>query len=128
MVCRVSLCCFPLDCLNHEAVHLVSKACYSKQKCVVAVSNKTFRDPCFPGTRKYLNVVYSCGRTPSASSFIGHKGFKYIGMGVGGLHDIDYSSHVCCSYIYLLVSKHFYLLISVISLSDHTRQHSSSED
>ncbi|XP_070773806.1 protein eva-1 homolog C [Enoplosus armatus] len=50
----------PFDCLNHKAVHLVSKSCYSKQKCVVAVSNQTFRDPCFPGTRKYLSVVYSC--------------------------------------------------------------------
>ncbi|XP_040908067.1 protein eva-1 homolog C isoform X2 [Toxotes jaculatrix] len=50
----------PFECLNHEAVHLVSKSCYSKQKCVVAVSNQTFRDPCFPGTRKYLSVIYSC--------------------------------------------------------------------
>ncbi|XP_074529076.1 protein eva-1 homolog C isoform X2 [Halichoeres trimaculatus] len=50
----------PFECLNHAAVHLVSKSCYSKQKCVVAVSNQTFRDPCFPGTRKYLSVVYSC--------------------------------------------------------------------
>lgn len=50
----------PFECLNHEAVHLVSKSCYSKQKCSVAVSNRTFRDPCFPGTRKYLSVLYSC--------------------------------------------------------------------
>ncbi|GLD46448.1 protein eva-1 homolog C [Lates japonicus] len=50
----------PFECLNHEAVHLVSKSCYGKQKCAVAVSNQTFRDPCFPGTRKYLSVVYSC--------------------------------------------------------------------
>ncbi|XP_037835038.1 protein eva-1 homolog C isoform X2 [Kryptolebias marmoratus] len=50
----------PSECLNHEAVHLVSKSCYSKQKCVVAVGNQTFRDPCFPGTRKYLTVLYSC--------------------------------------------------------------------
>uniref|UniRef100_H3CX49 SUEL-type lectin domain-containing protein n=1 Tax=Tetraodon nigroviridis TaxID=99883 RepID=H3CX49_TETNG len=50
----------PFECLNHEAVHLVTKSCYSKQKCVVAVSNQTFQDPCFPGTRKYLSVVYSC--------------------------------------------------------------------
>lgn len=50
----------PFECLNHGAVHLVSKSCYSKQKCVVTVSNKTFRDPCFPGTRKYLSVLYSC--------------------------------------------------------------------
>ncbi|XP_071362372.1 protein eva-1 homolog C isoform X2 [Trachinotus anak] len=50
----------PFECLNHDAVHLVSKSCYSKQKCAVTVSNQTFRDPCFPGTRKYLSVVYSC--------------------------------------------------------------------
>ncbi|XP_042079293.1 protein eva-1 homolog C isoform X2 [Haplochromis burtoni] len=50
----------PFECLNHEAVHLVSKSCYSKQKCAVPVSNQTFRDPCFPGTRNYLSVIYSC--------------------------------------------------------------------
>ncbi|KAM4545502.1 protein eva-1 homolog C isoform 1-T1 [Odontesthes bonariensis] len=50
----------PFECLNHEAVHLVSKSCYNKQKCAVAVGNHTFRDPCFPGTRKYLSVLYSC--------------------------------------------------------------------
>ncbi|XP_033996399.1 protein eva-1 homolog C isoform X1 [Trematomus bernacchii] len=48
------------ECLNHEAVHSVSTSCYSKHKCAVVVSNQTFRDPCFPGTRKYLSVVYSC--------------------------------------------------------------------
>ncbi|XP_033834830.1 protein eva-1 homolog C isoform X1 [Periophthalmus magnuspinnatus] len=50
----------PFECLNHEAVHFVSKSCYNKQRCAVAVSNQTFRDPCFPGTRKYLSVLYSC--------------------------------------------------------------------
>ncbi|XP_040007313.1 protein eva-1 homolog C isoform X2 [Xiphias gladius] len=50
----------PFECLNHEAVHLVSESCYGKPKCVVAIGNQTFRDPCFPGTRKYLSVVYSC--------------------------------------------------------------------
>lgn len=50
----------PFECLNHEAVHSVSKSCYGRQKCAVAVGNQTFRDPCFPGTRKYLSVVYSC--------------------------------------------------------------------
>ncbi|XP_028323016.1 protein eva-1 homolog C isoform X2 [Gouania willdenowi] len=47
-------------CVNHEAVQLVTQACYSRHKCEVAVTNQTFRDPCFPGTRKYLSVVYSC--------------------------------------------------------------------
>uniref|UniRef100_A0A667YZA1 SUEL-type lectin domain-containing protein n=1 Tax=Myripristis murdjan TaxID=586833 RepID=A0A667YZA1_9TELE len=50
----------PFECLNHEAVHVVSRSCYSKQRCVVAVSNQTFRDPCFPGTRKYLTVLFAC--------------------------------------------------------------------
>ncbi|XP_015235252.1 PREDICTED: protein eva-1 homolog C isoform X1 [Cyprinodon variegatus] len=50
----------PFECLNHEAVQVVSKSCYSRQKCAVAVGNQTFRDPCFPGTRKYLSVLYSC--------------------------------------------------------------------
>uniref|UniRef100_A0A3Q0RMI0 Eva-1 homolog C n=1 Tax=Amphilophus citrinellus TaxID=61819 RepID=A0A3Q0RMI0_AMPCI len=57
----------PLRAHNHScsaftAVHLVSKSCYSKQNCAVLVSNQTFRDPCFPGTRKYLSVIYSCER------------------------------------------------------------------
>ncbi|KAM9729203.1 protein eva-1 homolog C isoform 1-T1 [Menidia menidia] len=55
----------PFECLNHEALHSVSKSCYSKQKCAVAVGNQTFRDPCFPGTRKYLSVLYSCVIPPS---------------------------------------------------------------
>ncbi|KAM6907410.1 protein eva-1 homolog C [Xenentodon cancila] len=50
----------PFECLNHEAVRLVSKSCYGKQKCAVAIGNQTFRDPCVPGTRKYLSVFYSC--------------------------------------------------------------------
>nr|XP_040038733.1 protein eva-1 homolog C isoform X1 [Gasterosteus aculeatus aculeatus] len=50
----------PFECLNHEAVHVVSESCYGKQKCAVAIGNQTFRDPCFPGTRKYLSVLYSC--------------------------------------------------------------------
>ncbi|KAM3869239.1 protein eva-1 homolog C [Diretmus argenteus] len=50
----------PFECLNHEAVHTVSESCYSKQRCVVSVSNQTFKDPCFPGTRKYLSVLYAC--------------------------------------------------------------------
>ncbi|KAM9437082.1 protein eva-1 homolog C isoform 3-T3 [Salvelinus alpinus] len=48
------------ECLNHNAVHTLSQSCYSKQRCVVAVDNQTFRDPCYPGTRKYLTVLYSC--------------------------------------------------------------------
>ncbi|XP_072302045.1 protein eva-1 homolog C isoform X1 [Eucyclogobius newberryi] len=60
----------PFECLNHEAVRFVSKSCYGKHKCAVVVSNRTFSDPCFPGTRKYLSVLYSCdeaGVSPKGS-------------------------------------------------------------
>uniref|UniRef100_A0A8C6SP80 Eva-1 homolog C (C. elegans) n=1 Tax=Neogobius melanostomus TaxID=47308 RepID=A0A8C6SP80_9GOBI len=59
----------PFECLNHEAIHLVSKSCYSQHKCAVVVSNQTFRDPCFPGTRKYLSVLYSCGKSLNVEAF-----------------------------------------------------------
>uniref|UniRef100_A0A8K9UDK4 SUEL-type lectin domain-containing protein n=1 Tax=Oncorhynchus mykiss TaxID=8022 RepID=A0A8K9UDK4_ONCMY len=55
----------PFECLNHNAVHTLSQSCYSKQRCVVAVDNQTFRDPCYPGTRKYLTVLYSCDPPPA---------------------------------------------------------------
>ncbi|KAL0994906.1 hypothetical protein UPYG_G00129080 [Umbra pygmaea] len=48
------------DCWNHDAVHTLSQICYSRQRCVVAVDDQTFRDPCYPGTRKYLTVLYTC--------------------------------------------------------------------
>ncbi|XP_006628317.2 protein eva-1 homolog C isoform X1 [Lepisosteus oculatus] len=48
------------ECLDHSAVHFVSKICYAKQKCVILVDDKHFRNPCFPGTRKYLSIVYAC--------------------------------------------------------------------
>ncbi|XP_076005806.1 protein eva-1 homolog C isoform X2 [Genypterus blacodes] len=50
----------PFECLNHDAVHTVTKSCYGRQRCAVAVGDQTFRDPCFPGTRKYLSVLYAC--------------------------------------------------------------------
>ncbi|XP_054636563.1 protein eva-1 homolog C-like isoform X2 [Dunckerocampus dactyliophorus] len=50
----------PFDCLSYDAVQVLNKRCYSKQRCAVTVSNKTFKDPCSPGTRKYLSVLFSC--------------------------------------------------------------------
>ncbi|KAJ8342530.1 hypothetical protein SKAU_G00324580 [Synaphobranchus kaupii] len=50
----------PFECLFHGAVELVTKACYAKQRCVIAVDDHNFRDPCFPGIRKYLSVLYAC--------------------------------------------------------------------
>ena len=119
----LSLC--PTECLNHEAVRSVSKSCHSKQKCAVAVSNQTFRDPCFPGTRKYLSVIYSCGRTRCASSSFTEQ--------APVLHVWGFSmwEHVMCGFCFLphslsagSSSEHLqfptvssYLLISAISFS-----------
>uniref|UniRef100_A0A3B4AVE1 SUEL-type lectin domain-containing protein n=1 Tax=Periophthalmus magnuspinnatus TaxID=409849 RepID=A0A3B4AVE1_9GOBI len=50
-------------------LYLFTMSCYNKQRCAVAVSNQTFRDPCFPGTRKYLSVLYSCGRSLNTFPF-----------------------------------------------------------
>ncbi|KAJ8266669.1 hypothetical protein GJAV_G00133260 [Gymnothorax javanicus] len=52
------------ECLFHGAVDLVAKACYAKQRCVIAINNQNFRDPCFPGIRKYLTVLYACVPQP----------------------------------------------------------------
>ncbi|KAM6986790.1 protein eva-1 homolog C [Aplochiton taeniatus] len=64
------------DCLNPEAVHTVSRSCYSKQRCVIAVGDQTFRDPCFPGTRKYLAVLYSCVGPADVVAAVSPKGSR----------------------------------------------------
>ncbi|MBN3309009.1 EVA1C protein, partial [Amia calva] len=48
------------DCLYYGAVHSILKTCYGKQKCFIVVNSQQFPDPCFPGTRKYLSIIYSC--------------------------------------------------------------------
>ncbi|KAI1903394.1 hypothetical protein AGOR_G00026730 [Albula goreensis] len=50
----------PFECLFHGAVDLVSKNCYAKQRCVITVNDQNFRDPCYPGIRKYLSILYAC--------------------------------------------------------------------
>lgn len=59
---RLSCLLCAVECLFHGAVDLVTKACYAKQRCVIAVDDQNFRDPCFPGIRKYLTVLYACGK------------------------------------------------------------------
>ncbi|KAG9351766.1 hypothetical protein JZ751_023017 [Albula glossodonta] len=54
----------PFECLFHGAVDLVSKNCYAKQRCVITVNDQNFRDPCYPGIRKYLSILYACGAAP----------------------------------------------------------------
>ncbi|XP_035288859.1 protein eva-1 homolog C [Anguilla anguilla] len=50
----------PFECLFHGAVDVVTKACYAKPRCVIAVNDQNFRDPCFPGIRKYLTILFAC--------------------------------------------------------------------
>ncbi|XP_066507336.1 protein eva-1 homolog C isoform X2 [Hoplias malabaricus] len=50
----------PFECLYHGALTAVRRACYGKQRCRLAVDDQHFRNPCAPGTRKYLTILYSC--------------------------------------------------------------------
>ncbi|MFT7818487.1 protein eva-1 homolog C isoform X2, partial [Arapaima gigas] len=51
----------PFECSYYGAVQMVTRACYGRQRCIIAVNDDNFRDPCSPGTRKYLTVLYACG-------------------------------------------------------------------
>ncbi|GCC30469.1 protein eva-1 homolog C [Chiloscyllium punctatum] len=49
-----------IECLSHTALEVVSTNCYGKQNCKIIASSHYFGDPCFPGTQKYLSVIYVC--------------------------------------------------------------------
>lgn len=49
------------ECLFHGAVDVVANICYGKQRCLFTIDEGHFRDPCPPGTKKYLTVLYACG-------------------------------------------------------------------
>ncbi|XP_023661099.1 protein eva-1 homolog C isoform X1 [Paramormyrops kingsleyae] len=48
------------ECSYHGAVDIVSRECYGKQRCVITVDDHNFKDPCPPGMRKQLTVLYAC--------------------------------------------------------------------
>ncbi|XP_051540324.1 protein eva-1 homolog C-like isoform X2 [Myxocyprinus asiaticus] len=50
----------PFECLFHGAVDVVTKICYGKQRCFFTIDEEHFKDPCPPGTKKYLTVHYAC--------------------------------------------------------------------
>uniref|UniRef100_A0A8C1UY76 Eva-1 homolog C (C. elegans) n=1 Tax=Cyprinus carpio TaxID=7962 RepID=A0A8C1UY76_CYPCA len=50
----------PFDCLFHGAVDVVSNICYGKQRCLFTVDEEHFKNPCPPGTKKYITVLYAC--------------------------------------------------------------------
>lgn len=49
------------ECLFHGAVDVVSNICYGKQRCSFTVDEEHFKNPCPPGTKKYITVLYACG-------------------------------------------------------------------
>ncbi|XP_036451780.1 protein eva-1 homolog C [Colossoma macropomum] len=50
----------PYECLYHGALNAVRSVCYGKQRCLLAIDDQHFRNPCAPGTKKYLTIFYSC--------------------------------------------------------------------
>uniref|UniRef100_A0A672LY24 Eva-1 homolog C n=1 Tax=Sinocyclocheilus grahami TaxID=75366 RepID=A0A672LY24_SINGR len=51
----------PFECLFHGAVDVVSNICYGKQRCLFTIDEEHLKNPCPPGTKKYITVLYACG-------------------------------------------------------------------
>uniref|UniRef100_A0A8B9Q873 SUEL-type lectin domain-containing protein n=1 Tax=Apteryx owenii TaxID=8824 RepID=A0A8B9Q873_APTOW len=48
-------------CQSTTALQLMIKRCHGKRSCSIYASTYEFGDPCYPGIRKHLNVIYTCG-------------------------------------------------------------------
>ncbi|XP_029966523.1 protein eva-1 homolog C isoform X1 [Salarias fasciatus] len=49
-----------VECQSSVALQLLTSRCQGKKSCLVRASTRDFGDPCYPGTRKYLSVIYTC--------------------------------------------------------------------
>ncbi|XP_049613841.1 protein eva-1 homolog C isoform X2 [Syngnathus scovelli] len=49
-----------VDCQASIALEVVTSRCQARKSCLVRASSREFGDPCYSGTRKYLNVIYTC--------------------------------------------------------------------
>ncbi|XP_077173169.1 protein eva-1 homolog C-like isoform X2 [Paroedura picta] len=49
-----------LECQSDTALQLMTRRCHGKRRCSVYASTYEFGDPCYPGVRKHLNVIYTC--------------------------------------------------------------------
>ncbi|KAM8953260.1 protein eva-1 homolog C-like [Pelodytes ibericus] len=49
-----------LECQSVSALSLMTKRCHGRRSCIVYASTNEFGDPCYPGVRKHLNVIYTC--------------------------------------------------------------------
>uniref|UniRef100_A0A3B3VCM2 SUEL-type lectin domain-containing protein n=1 Tax=Poecilia latipinna TaxID=48699 RepID=A0A3B3VCM2_9TELE len=57
-----------VDCQAATALQVLTARCQGKKSCRVQASTKEFGDPCYAGTKKYLNVIYTCGEPRQHSS------------------------------------------------------------
>uniref|UniRef100_A0AAY5KMP5 SUEL-type lectin domain-containing protein n=1 Tax=Esox lucius TaxID=8010 RepID=A0AAY5KMP5_ESOLU len=51
-----------VDCQSDAALRVITGRCHGKQSCFIRASTREFGDPCYSGTRKYLSVIYTCGK------------------------------------------------------------------
>ncbi|CAH2245748.1 eva-1 homolog A isoform X2 [Pelobates cultripes] len=49
-----------VECQSLSALPLMTKRCQGRRSCIVYASTNEFGDPCYPGVRKHLNVIYTC--------------------------------------------------------------------
>ncbi|XP_053315952.1 protein eva-1 homolog A isoform X2 [Spea bombifrons] len=49
-----------IECQSVAALPLMTKRCQGRRSCIVYASINEFGDPCYPGVRKHLNVIYTC--------------------------------------------------------------------
>ncbi|XP_010156118.1 PREDICTED: protein eva-1 homolog C-like, partial [Eurypyga helias] len=49
-----------IECQSATALQLMIKRCHGKRSCSMYASTYEFGDPCYPGIRKHLNVIYTC--------------------------------------------------------------------
>ncbi|XP_057283640.1 protein eva-1 homolog A isoform X1 [Pezoporus wallicus] len=49
-----------IECQSATALQLMIKRCHGKRRCSIYASTYEFGDPCYPGIRKHLNVIYTC--------------------------------------------------------------------
>ncbi|KAL2082611.1 hypothetical protein ACEWY4_022429 [Coilia grayii] len=53
----------PSDCQSETTLQVLTTRCQGRQSCSIRASSREFGDPCYAGTRKYLNVIYTCGES-----------------------------------------------------------------
>ncbi|KAK1170277.1 hypothetical protein AOXY_G7085 [Acipenser oxyrinchus oxyrinchus] len=49
-----------VECQSGTALQIMTRWCHGKRSCSGYASVHAFGDPCYPGVRKYLSVIYTC--------------------------------------------------------------------